>query len=366
MLTLDEMNRYTQQLKLQNIGLEGQIKLKKARVLCIGAGGLGSIVLLYLTAAGVGTIGIVDDDVLELSNLQRQILYQHQHLGSKKSLIAKKQLLALNPNVVIDSYTKRFDLTCARDLASQYDIVIDCSDNFYTHYLINDICFYLNKPYIFASISQFKGQCSFFLRGAHPCFRCLFPANATKDTLPDCTEGGVLGVLPGLLGTIQATEAIKYLLQLNDSLLGRLLTIDVLKMQFQSFYLMHNPDCELCVHKKSVESLLQSEPCTNLNNNFSNHVITAEELREALKNNTDIVLLDVRTAAENAAYNLGGLLIPLNELPTRLTELNPNAQIVVYCQSGRRSAAAIEILVAANFNAVRHLQGGVNEWRETS
>lgn len=361
MLTPDEINRYAQQLKLQNIGLEGQLKLKKSRVLCIGAGGLGSSVLLYLAASGVGVIGIVDDDQVELSNLQRQILYQHQHIGSQKSQVAKKQLEALNPSILVVAYDARLDLSNASNIIAQYDIVVDCSDNFYTHYLINDVCFYLNKPYIFASISKFKGQCAFFFRKDKPCFRCLFPISSTKNALPDCAEDGVLGVLPGLLGTIQATEVIKWILELNDSLLGYLLVVDVLKMQFQKFNLTHNPDCDLCVHKKSTEFLLKTYHDSI--DDFSENVILASELREKLKNKQDFLLLDVRTAVENLAYNLGGLLIPIDQLADRLSELDSCEKIIVYCQSGKRSMEAVRILRSANFKFVKHLQGGVNEWR---
>ncbi len=244
-LTPDEINRYSQQLKLEHIGLEGQLKLKNSRVLCIGAGGLGSSLLFYLTAAGIGKIGIVDHDVVELSNLHRQILYQDSQLGQKKSAVAKQQLSALNPHIDIHAYSEKFNLQNANELINQYDIIADCSDNFATRYLINDICYYLNKPYAFASVSQFEGQCSLFLGKHSPCFRCLFPSTSTMT--PNCSEGGILGVLPGLLGIIQATEIMKYTLNLGNTLAGHLLTIDALNMQFRKFQFTQNTECSLCV-----------------------------------------------------------------------------------------------------------------------
>lgn len=246
LITPEEISRYSQQLKLPDVGLVGQAKLKNARVLCIGAGGLGSSLLLYLAAAGVGTIGIVDDDSVELSNLQRQVLYQTEHVGQKKAIIAKQQLMALNPHLNIDAYTERFHLENAAALINSYDIIADCSDNFPTRYLINDIRFSLKKPYVFASISQYKGQCSFFVAEKGPCFRCLFPSISPLEMIPNCSEAGVLGVLPGLLGIIQATEILKWILKNSETMLGELLMIDILKMDFQKFHLSKNPKCRTC------------------------------------------------------------------------------------------------------------------------
>ena len=250
MLTTDELNRYSQQVLLDPIGLAGQLKLKNARVLCIGAGGLGSSLLLYLTAAGVGTIGIVDDDHVELSNLQRQILYQQAHLGHPKALVAKQQLLALNPSVIINSYPEKFNALNAESIASSYDIIADCSDNFSTRYLVNDIAFSLDKPYVFASVEKFTGQCAIFLGQKSACFRCLFPVIPPAELFPPCASGGVLGVLPGLLGTLQATEILKWLLKLDECLSGNLLTINLLTMQFEKLRFQKNTACVLCAQQK--------------------------------------------------------------------------------------------------------------------
>jgi len=255
-LTPAEMNRYSQQLNLDQIGLDGQLKLKNARVLCIGAGGLGSALLFYLGAAGVGHIGIMDDDVIELSNLHRQILYQTSQLGQKKVFMAHQQLSALNPDIDIALHTDKLNLNNAHELINQYDIIADCSDNFATHYLINDVCFHLNKPYAFASIAQFEGQCSLFLGKQGPCYRCLFPF---KSSIPDCSAAGVLGVLPGLFGVIQATEIIKWILKTGEPLAGRWLVGDLLKMQFRQFYFIQNPECTLCILQQSVELLSQPD-----------------------------------------------------------------------------------------------------------
>jgi sulfur-carrier protein adenylyltransferase/sulfurtransferase len=352
----EEINRYSQQLKLDHVGLEGQLKLKNARVLCIGAGGLGSSVLLHLASAGVGTIGIVDNDVVELSNLQRQILYQNSQIGYKKAIIAKQQLFALNPNIDIYAYTERFNINNANELINQYDIIADCSDNFATRYLINDICYLLNKPYAFASIYQFEGQCSLFLSKKTPCFRCLYSLIPIADIAPDCSEGGVLGVLPGLFGVIQATEIIKWILKIGNSLAGHLLSIDILKMQFRTFQILQNPECSLCVLQQPLELLIPVKTCSSL------HSISVKELQQNLTDDENILLLDVRSIEEHKAYNLGGILIPLSELRHRLTELNLNKQIIVYCQSGRRSAQAVKLLIEANLNAIC-LEGGVFEWR---
>jgi adenylyltransferase/sulfurtransferase len=356
-LTLDEMNRYAQQLKLDSIGLEGQLKLKNARVLCVGAGGLGSSLLLYLAAAGIGTIGIVDDEVIELSNLHRQILYQHSHIGNKKAIIAKQQLSLLNPSIDIYAYSERINLNNISELISQYDIVADCSDNFVTRYLINDACFYQNKPYVFASISEFTGQCSLFLGKQSPCFRCLFPYKPIMSTVLDCNAGGVLGVLPGLFGVIQATEIIKWILKLGDTLAGYLLVVDILKMQFRKFHLTQSPECLCCVLQQPLAVVTQSETCSN------GHAISAKELCKKLEAQENILLLDVRTLKEHQTFNLGGILIPLAELSCRLVELDADQPIIVYCQSGKRSIQAVNVLMEANFNQVSYLQGGISAWQ---
>lgn len=338
-LSEHEQFRYKQHIKLANISHAGQMKLKNARVLCIGAGGLGSPLLLYLAAAGVGTLGIVDNDDIQLHNLQRQILYQQQHIGQKKVAIAQQQLTALNEHVNIITYPEKLNLTNALDIISQYDIIADCSDNFTTRYLVNDACFQLNKPYVYASILEFTGQCSVFLGKSSPCFRCVFPEPSSAMS---CQDMGVLGVLPGLLGTIQATEIMKWILSLGDLLAGRLLTIDALKMQFSEYQFTKNPDCDLCAGRT-----------------ISSYEITAEELKPLLEND-EILLLDVRTALERQQFHIGGVWIPLNELAYRTQELDKTKPIVAYCKSGVRSMEAVKILLAAGFASVKNLTNGLS------
>lgn len=355
-LTPNEVTRYCQQLKLTNIGLNGQLKLKKARVLCIGAGGLGSSVLLQLAAAGVGTIGIVDNDTVELSNLQRQILYHHAQIGYSKAIMAKQRLIALNPDITIHAYNKKFNFKNANILINQYDIVADCSDNFTTRYLINDMCYYLKKPHVFASINQFEGQCSLFTGKELPCFRCLYPSMPITEFITDCQEGGVLGVLPGLFGVMQANEIIKWILQIGNPLSGHLLSVDLLTMHFRTFQLSQNPQCSLCVLQQPIELLTHTKACR------PQYFISAKELRQKLFNE-EVFLLDVRSLEEHAAYNIGGKLIPLSELPHRLTELVQHKQIIIYCQTGKRSAQAVNLLNQANINCVS-LQGGIIQWQK--
>jgi len=353
MLTSDEINRYSAQLKLDQIGLNGQRHLKNARVLCVGAGGLGSPLLLYLAAAGVGTIGIIDADSVELSNLQRQILYQHRQVGQQKTLVAKKQLKKLNPYIKIITYNQRINQQNAKAIITEYDILADCTDNFPSKYLLHDHCFYLNKPYVFASVSQYAGQCSVFLGQQGPCLRCLFPKQ--PSLMQDCSQTGVLGVLPGLFGIIQATEVIKLILKLGNLLVSRLLMIDILAMKFREYQITQNPDCECCV-KNNFHRIKE----------MPHHTISAQELQQRLTDQQDIFLLDVRSPEEHQHYNFGGTLIPLSELPHRLAELNPNQTIVVYCHSGVRSLHAVQLLLRAQFKSVMNLEGGVVAWRALS
>lgn len=349
-LTPSEIKHYSQQLKLDEIGIEGQLKLRDARVLCIGAGGLGSSLLLYLAAAGIGTIGIVDDDVVEITNLHRQILYQATHVGLHKAEIAKLHLSSLNPHIELHAHTERFTIANAHHLINHYDIIADCSDNFATHYLINDVCYDLDKPAVFASVSQFEGQCSLFLGKKTPCLRCIFPVKPALDVINDCATGGVLGVVPGLLGVIQATEVIKTLLGIDTTLSACLLMFDLLNMQVRRFATSRNPECVLCVLNTPLELLTRALPSISL-----------IELNQKIQRDDNLFLLDVRTQQEHAVYNIGGVVIPLPELLSRLTELKPHDEIVVYCQSGERSSRAVEILIAANFKNVRYLRDAIDK-----
>ncbi|EKD74216.1 MAG: hypothetical protein ACD_45C00031G0003 [uncultured bacterium] len=342
-----ERTRYMQHLQLASMGLSGQLKLKNAKVLCIGAGGLASPLLLYLAAAGVGTIGIVDHDQVALSNLQRQILYTENDIGKQKTDIAKKTLLALNPHITVNLYPYYLDHTYAEELIAQYDIVADCSDNYETRYLVNDSCFTLKKPFVYASIYEYAGQCATFHTINGPCFRCLF-REAPVHALPNCRETGVLSVLPGLLGTIQATEVLKFILAHGDLLIGRLLSVDILKMQFKTLNFSKDSTCPLCSsHQKKIDNL----------------TISVQALQTATAMGNEIVLLDVRTLPERTEFNIGGLWIPIDELPKRLQELDPTQNIVVYCRSGTRSQYAVALLKKEHFKQVRSLVGGMKAWQ---
>jgi molybdopterin/thiamine biosynthesis adenylyltransferase/rhodanese-related sulfurtransferase len=352
-LNTTELQRYTQQLKLDEIGIEGQLKLKQARVLCIGAGGLGSPLLLYLAASGIGTLGIVDSDVVELSNLHRQVLYRQTDIGLPKAQCAKTHLTGLNPEIQIEAHVTTLDAHNSDELLGQYDIIADCSDNFATRYLINEVCFTLNKPSVFASIDRFEGQCSLFAGQGHPCLRCLFPS--LDNNIPNCNEGGVLGVLPGLLGILQANEILKWILNLGTPLSERLLTLNMLSLEFRQFQINRNLDCAFCVWGQSMET---STPSCNVQ-----YSISPEILKAKLQAKEKIVLLDVRSIEEHAAYNMGGILIPLPELSNRLAELNPNDTIVIYCQSGGRSLQALDRLKEAHFQHVQYLKGGLVAWQ---
>jgi adenylyltransferase/sulfurtransferase len=363
-LTLEEVKRYTQQIKLQNIGVSGQLKLKHAKVLCVGAGGLGSPLLSYLSAAGIGTLGIVDDDRIELENLHRQLLYRGHHVGMLKATTAQAQLTELNPDVQVISYPLRLTVDNASEIIAAYDIIADCTDNFSSRYLLNDMCFRLNKPLVSASISQYQGQCTMFNGKQGPCLRCLFPECRDEEVL-NCEEGGVLGVLPGLLGMIQASEIIKWVLQDGEPLAGKVLAVDIRTLDFRLFRLPQNPDCDLCVHYRNIDLLQKHNTCMRVKPRMNEYIITPQELTEKLKNNEDIQLIDVRTQEKHQAFNIGGRLIPSDELADRLHELDPDKLIVTYCTSGGRSMRALQLLVNSGFKLVKSLDGGMTAWQQT-
>jgi molybdopterin/thiamine biosynthesis adenylyltransferase/rhodanese-related sulfurtransferase len=352
-LSTDELTRYAQQIKLDSIGLIGQEKLKNAKVLCVGLGGLGSPLLLYLAAAGVGTLGLIDDDKVELSNLQRQILYDSTQVGQEKTVAASAQLLALNPNLHVNTYTEKLSLSNATQLIGEYDLIADGSDNFYTRYLLHDVCFELKKPYVYASASQFQGYCSIF--NGSPCFRCVFPTPPAAHLIPNCSAGGVLGVLPGLLGMIQATEIIKWILNIGTALEKRLLMVDVLDMRFKEIQLTQNPDCALCVKHHDFNELTRPTTCDPAFD-FEDYAITAEALPAFLQG-SQVCFIDVRTEEEHQAQNMGGRCIPLAALPHRLNELDKHQSIVLYCQSGKRSLVALKLLLEAGFSSIKYLDG---------
>lgn len=361
-LTQEEIQQYRRHLSLQEIGQEGQLKLKTAKVLCVGAGGLGSPLLLYLAAAGVGTLGIVDNDVVDISNLQRQVLYSHQQINEKKTIAAKAQLENLNPYINVVSHDIHLNPDNVLDILQHYDIIADCSDNFATRYLINDACFQLGKPNVYASIYQFEGQCSIFTAKDGPCYRCLYPLPPAANVIPDCVEAGVLGVLPGVMGTIQATEVIKLILNLGQPLIGKLLLYDALSMQFSFFEIYKNSECDLCAHKKSFDQFIHNEIKNCQIEKKLSAEISVQELYQMQQKQENFFLLDVRERYEYEIGHLGGYLIPLNELDFRVHELDPNKKIIIYCKSGVRSKYAQKLLREKGFKSVWNLTGGIMAW----
>ncbi len=361
----EELARYSRHFSLPEVGLAGQQRLQSARVLCVGAGGLGSPLLLYLAAAGIGTIGIVDDDVVDITNLQRQVLYTTADINEKKTKAAQARLQALNPYVELVLHDTRLDHDNALELIAAYDVVADGTDNFATRYLVNDACFHLQKPNVHASIFQFEGQCSVFTAPNGPCYRCLYDAPPPPGLIPNCAEGGVFGVLPGLLGTIQATEVIKLLLGIGSPLIGKLLTVDALSMRFRQLDLTQNPHCRLCAEHQDFASLphhnLGSCTMTTTENEVIPH-ITVQELAKLLQQQAKFTLLDVRDPYEYEICNIQGKLLPLAELPERLDELDKNLPMIVHCKAGPRSQRAAALLQDAGFLSVCYLTGGILAW----
>jgi sulfur-carrier protein adenylyltransferase/sulfurtransferase len=356
--TAEELTRYQRQFPLAEVGFSGQQKIKAAKVLCVGAGGLGSPALLYLAGAGVGTLGIIDNDQVEASNLHRQVIYTTQQINKSKSQAAKDRIKALNPNVNITIYNELLNEKNALDIIRSYDFVLDGTDNFVAKYLINDACVMLRKPNIYASIYQFHGQCSVFVAGG-PCYRCLHP-HFPKGYVPNCSQAGVLGVLPGLLGTIQATEVLKLILGIGTPLIGKMLTVDTLTMQFNLLNLKQNTSCHMCQGDIKDKVLKQeSYPCDISTKSSSSLSITSRELHSLMKTDKRLQLIDVRSEQEHNDYNIGGKVIPLNTLVDRLGELDKSQQIIVYCQTDKRSRDAIKILQQHDFATVYYLQGGV-------
>ncbi|HEX2549318.1 MAG TPA: molybdopterin-synthase adenylyltransferase MoeB, partial [Gammaproteobacteria bacterium] len=348
--------RYSRQQLLPEVGVLGQERLQQARVLCVGAGGLGSPLLLYLAGAGVGTLGIVDHDVVEISNLHRQIMFRMQDLAVKKVIAARNKIEQLNPNVSVEFFDEKLSLHNVQKIISKYDIIADCTDNFTARYLINDTCFYLKKPNVSASIYQFEGQCSVFTNSNGPCYRCLYPE---ASTLPSCAESGVLGVLPGMLGTIQATEILKWILKIGSSLSGRLLTVDARLMHFREFLIEKHSHCVLCSENAAIENIIYPE---DLCMTETIPEISIQELAEWQTKGEDFVLLDVREPHEYAEVEMGGTLIPIGELPNRLSELDPLKKTIVHCRGGGRSKRGVEILKNAGFIDARNLTGGITAW----
>jgi sulfur-carrier protein adenylyltransferase/sulfurtransferase len=368
-LSNDEVLRYSRHLIMPEVGMDGQLKLKAAKVLCIGAGGLGSPLALYLAAAGVGTIGIVDFDVVDFTNLQRQIIHTTSDVGRKKLDSAEDKLGAINPNVNVVRFDTRLSSANALGIVRDFDIIIDGTDNFPTRYLVNDACVLTGKPNVYGSIFRFEGQVSVFATKDGPCYRCLYPEPPPPGLVPSCAEGGVLGILPGLVGVMQATEAIKLILGKGESLIGRLLLVDSLAMKFRELKLRKNPNCPACGTHPTVKELIDYNEFCGIRGEekpVDNQVptISVEELKQRQDHGDDLFVLDVREPHEYQICNLNGYLIPLNDLPKRVNELDSSREIVAHCRSGARSAKAVEFLRQAGFTKVRNLSGGILSWAE--
>jgi sulfur-carrier protein adenylyltransferase/sulfurtransferase len=382
-LTNDEVKRYSRHLIMPEVGVDGQRKLKASSVLCIGAGGLGSPVAMYLAAAGVGTLGLVDFDVVDFSNLQRQILHGTPDVGRTKLASAKDRLSALNPEIRIETYETALSSQNALKLFEPYDVIVDGTDNFPTRYLVNDACVLLGKPNAYGSIFRFEGQASVFATKNGPCYRCLYPEPPPPGLVPSCAEGGVLGVLPGMIGMIQATEAIKLILGVGEPLIGRFLIYDALRMRFRELKLRKDPDCPVCGTHPTVTALIDYEQfcgilpaapepappigvtdatnATNMTNAPTE--ITAVELKQRLDRGDDLKIVDVREPNEYQINRIpGSVLIPLGDVPKRYNELDPDDVIVVHCKMGGRSAKAADFLRSVGFKNVLNLKGGVLDW----
>lgn len=364
-LSHDEILRYSRHLILPDVGPEGQRRLKAARVLVVGAGGLGSPAALYLAAAGVGTIGLVDFDVVDATNLQRQILHGTRWVGRPKLESAAERLEDLNPYVRVERFETRLTAANALEILRDFDVVLDGTDNFPTRYLVNDACVLLGKPNVYGSIFRFEGQVSVFDASRGPCYRCLFREPPPPGLVPSCAEGGVLGVLPGIIGSIQALEAIKLLLNAGTTLIGRLLLFDALSLRFRELALRKDPECVLCGERPSVTELIDYEAFCGITAPpaYDGIEISATELARELREKPHLVLLDVREPLEWEICHIeGARLVPLGELPARLNELDGHAEIVTHCHTGARSMRALEILRAAGFSKVRNLRGGIDAW----
>src|SRR5215813_11618843 len=369
-LTRDEIKRYSRHLILPEVGVNGQRKLKAAKVLCIGAGGLGSPVAMYLAAAGVGTIGIVDFDIVDYSNLQRQILHSTPDVGRPKLESAKNKLLAMNPHINVVTHDAALSSENALELFAPYDIIVDGTDNFPTRYLVNDACVILGKPNAYGSIFRFEGQASVFATKEGPCYRCLYPEPPPPGLVPSCAEGGVLGVLPGLVGVIQATETVKLILGVGEPLIGRFLIYDALRMRFRELKLRKDPDCPVCGTHPTVKQLIDYEQFCGVTpaapepvtvNNATE--ITSVELKQRLDRGDRPRIIDVREPNEYQINRIpGSELIPLGDVPKRYGDLNPDEEIVVHCKMGGRSAKAADFLRSVGFKRVLNLKGGILDW----
>ncbi len=358
-LSASELQRYSRHIVIPEIGIEGQQKLKSAKVLLIGAGGLGSPAGMYLAAAGVGTIGIVEYDEVSYSNLQRQILFNTEDVGNSKAQIAKQRLNSLNPEIEIVLHETKLTKDNALGLIGNYDIVVDGSDNFATRYLVNDACVMSGKPFVSGSVLRFEGQVSFFDSTDGPCYRCLFPKPPAES--PSCSDAGVLGVLPGIIGSLQANEVIKFIIGKGDLLIGRLLKLDALKMKFTELHFEKDLNCPECSENPLITELSNNDE-TFITKENQTCEITVEELKQKFDRKENFILLDVREPYEKEIADIGGVNIPFNSLSDKLDEFNKNNEFVVYCHVGARSYYAVEFMKDNGFKNVKNLIGGIDEW----
>ena len=369
----DEIARYSRHLIMPEVTLEGQKRIKAASILCIGTGGLGSPIALYLAAAGIGRLGLIDFDVVDFSNLQRQILHGTDDVGRKKLNSAKDRIKAVNPNVQVDLHDCLFRSENAMQIVQDYDIVVDGTDNFPTRYLSNDVCVLAKKPNVYGSIFRFDGQCTVFAPSlGGPCYRCMFPEAPPPGMVPSCAEGGVLGVLPGIIGVLQAIEAIKLIIGIGDSLIGRLLSFDALKLRFREFKIRKDPKCPICGDHPTIHELIDYDQFCGIPQadaeaakEMDVPTISATELRAKIDRKEKFVLVDVREPFEFEICNIpGSKLIPLGELPARLSELDSADDIVLHCKVGGRSAKALKVLQEAGFRKLSNLRGGITAWAD--
>jgi len=369
-LSNEEILRYSRHLIMPEVGMDGQLKLKKAKVLLIGTGGLGAPLGLYLAAAGVGKLGLVDFDKVDFTNLQRQVTFGTSDVGKPKSEAARARLSNLNPDIEIEAFETKLTSENALDLFKDFDIIVDGTDNFPTRYLVNDACILLGKPNVYGSIFRFEGQITVFGMPQGPCYRCLYPEPPPPGLVPSCAEGGVLGVLPGIVGSVQAMETIKLILGSGRNLTGRLLLFDALEMEFREFKLRKNPNCPICSEHRTIHKLIDYEEFCGIRGeeapapDLNVPEITPTELKSRQDRGDELFLVDVREPHEYQICNLKGHLIPLGELPRRLHELDTSQETVIYCRSGRRSAEAVDFLRKTGFRKVLNLKGGILAWSD--
>ena len=369
-MSKEEILRYSRHLIMPEVGMDGQLKLKGAKVLLIGTGGLGAPLGLYLAAAGVGTLGLVDFDVVDFTNLQRQVTFGSSDVGKSKAQAAAARLGSLNPDITIKTFETKLTSENALELFKDFDIIVDGTDNFPTRYLVNDACILLGKPNVYGSIFRFEGQVTVFGMPDGPCYRCLYPEPPPPGLVPSCAEGGVLGVLPGIVGSIQAMETIKVILGSGENLIGRLLLFDALGMKFRELKLRKNPNCPVCGKNPTITKLIdyyefcgvrgEEAPAPELNV----PEISPRELKKRLDRGDDIYVLDVREPHEYQICNIHGHLIPLGELPRRVHELDSSREIVAHCRSGKRSAEAVDFLRKAGFKKISNMTGGILAWAD--